>query len=65
MAKDRRLIVRMSAVETVLDKIAVYRIPTDHLHMRKFCAKRVPKNLCGAKSEPVGNLSGFAGYTRN
>ena len=45
MAKDRRLSVRMIAEETVLDKNAVHRILTDHLHMRKICAKLVPKNL--------------------
>jgi len=43
MAKDRRLSVRMIAEETGLDKSAVHRILTDHLHMRKICAKLVPK----------------------
>ena len=45
MAKDRQLSVRMIAEETVLDKNAVHRILTDHLHMGKICAKLVPKNL--------------------
>ena len=63
MAKDRRLSVRMIAEETGLNKNVVHRILTEHLHMRKICAKLVPK--CGAKSEPVGNLSEFAGKTRN
>jgi len=45
MATDRRLSVRMMAEETGLDKNAVHRILTDHLHMRKICAKVVPKNL--------------------
>jgi len=45
MAKDRRLSVRMIAEETVLDKNAVHRILTDHLHMRKICAKLVQINL--------------------
>jgi len=66
MAKDRRLSVRMIAEETVLDKNVIHRILTDHLHTRKSCAKLVPKNLSvEQKSEPVGNLSGFAGKTRN
>jgi len=66
MAKDRRLSVRMIAEETGLNKNAVHRILTKHLHMRKICAKLVPKNLSvEQKSEPVGNLSGFAGKTRN
>ena len=65
MAKDRGLSVRMIAEETGLNKNAVHWILTEHLHMRKICAKLVPKNLSGAKSEPVGNLSGFAGKTRN
>ena len=45
MAKERRLSVRMIAEETGLNKNAVHRIVTDHLHMRKICAKLVPKNL--------------------
>ena len=45
MAKDRRLSVRMTAEETGLNKNAVHRILTEHLHMRKICAKLVPKNL--------------------
>ena len=45
MAKDRRLSVRMIAEETGLDKNAVHRIITEHLHMRKICAKLVPKNF--------------------
>jgi len=44
MAKDRRLSVRMIAEETGFDKNAVHRILTDHLHMRKICAKLVPKS---------------------
>jgi len=45
MVKDCRLSVRMIAEKTGLDKCAVPRILTDHLHMRKICAKLVPKNL--------------------
>ena len=45
MAKDRRLSVRMIAEETSLNKNAVHRILTEHLHMRKICAQLVPKNL--------------------
>jgi len=45
MAKDRRLSVRMIAKETGLNKNAVRRTLTEHLHMRKICAKFVPKNL--------------------
>ena len=45
MAKDSRLSVRMIAEETGLNKNAVHRILTDNLHMRKICAKLVPKNL--------------------
>ena len=45
MAKDRRLSVTMIAVETGLDKNSVHRILTEHLHVRKICAKLVPKNL--------------------
>ena len=45
MAKDHRLNIRMIAEETGLNKNAVPRIPTEHLHMRKICAKLVPKNL--------------------
>jgi hypothetical protein len=45
MAKDRRLSVRMTAEETGLNKNAVHRILTEHLHMLKICANLVPKNL--------------------
>jgi len=45
MAEDRRLSVRMITEETDLDKSAFHRILKDHLHMRKICAKLVPKNL--------------------
>ena len=45
IAKDRRLSVRMIAEETGLNKNAVQRILTEHLHMRKICAKLVPINL--------------------
>jgi len=45
MAKDRLLSVRMIAEETGLNKNAVHRILTEHLHVQKICAKLVPKNL--------------------
>ena len=45
IAKDCRLSVRMIAEETGLNKNAVHRIVTEHLHMRKICSKLVPKNL--------------------
>ena len=45
MAKDRRFSVRMIGEEKGLDKNAVHRILTEHLHMRKICAKLEPKNL--------------------
>jgi len=45
MANDRQMSVRMIAEETGLDINAVHRILTDHLHMRKICAKLVTKNL--------------------
>ena len=43
--QDRRLSVRMIAEETDLNKNAVHRILIEHLHIRKICAKLVPKNL--------------------
>ena len=45
MVKDRRLSVRMIAEETGLNKNAVHGILTEHLHVRKICAKLVLKNL--------------------
>ena len=45
MVKDCRLSVRMIVEETGLDRNAVHRILTDHLYMRKICAKLVPENL--------------------
>ena len=67
MAKDRRLSVRMIAAETGLDKNAVHRIPTDRLYICKINTKLAPETCLWRKkkSEPVGNLSGFAGKTRN
>ena len=60
MAKDRRLRVRMIAEETGLNKNAVHRILTEHLHMRKnLCKISAEKLVCGAKSEPVGNVVGI------
>jgi hypothetical protein len=38
MAKGCRLSVRMIEEKMGLDKNAVHRILTDHLHMRKICA---------------------------
>jgi len=35
----------MIAEETGLDKNEVHTILTDHLHMRRICAKLVPENL--------------------
>ena len=45
MAKDRRLSVKMITEEMGLNKNALHRILTEHLHMQKICAKLVPKNL--------------------
>ena len=45
IAKHRRLRFRMIAEETGLNRNAVHRILTDHLFMRKICAKVVPKNI--------------------
>jgi len=35
----------MIAEETGMNKNAVHKILTEHLHVRKICAKLVPKNL--------------------
>ena len=43
--RDRRLNVRLNAEEVGLPKTDVHRIITEDLHMRKICAKLVPKNL--------------------
>ena len=42
---DRRLTVRMTAEELCLGKLSVYTILTEHLDMKKVCAKTVPKLL--------------------
>ena len=61
MARDRLLSVRLTAEETSFDK----KKNAVHLHTRKnLCKTSAEKLVCGAKSEPVGNLSGFAGKTR-
>ena len=51
MLKDHRMSVRMIAEEMGLDKNAVHRTLTDHLHMQKMCAKVVPKNLSVEQKE--------------
>ena len=43
--RDRRSKVRLSAEEVGLPKTDVHRINTEDLHMRKICAKLVPKNF--------------------
>jgi len=43
--RDRSLRVRLIAEELGLPKTDVHRIITEDLHMRKICAKLVPKNL--------------------
>jgi hypothetical protein len=43
--RDRRPSVRLIAEEVGLPKTDVYRIITEDVHMRKMCAKLVPKNL--------------------
>ena len=43
--RDRRLKVRLIAEQVELPKTDVHRIITEDLHMRKICAKLVPKNL--------------------
>ena len=65
MAKERRLSVRMIAEETGLNKNAAHIILTELAHAKNLCKIGAEKLVCGAKSEPVGNLSGFARKTRN
>jgi len=43
--RDRCLNVRLIAEEVGLPKTDIHRIITKDLHMRKICAKLVPKNL--------------------
>jgi len=43
--RDRRLNVHLISEEGVLSKMDIHRIITEDLHMRKICAKLVPKNL--------------------
>jgi len=43
--RDQRLNVWLIAEEVGLPKTEVHRIITEDLHMRKICAKLVPKNL--------------------
>ncbi|EZA47562.1 hypothetical protein X777_15674 [Ooceraea biroi] len=43
--RDRRMNVRMIAEEVGISKTIVHEIITEKLHMRKICAKLVPKNV--------------------
>jgi len=45
LARDRHLNVWLIAEDVGLPKTDVHRIITEDLHMRKICAKLVPKNL--------------------
>jgi len=49
--RDRLLNVRLIAEEVGLPKTDVYRIITEDLHMRKICAKLVPKNLSDEQND--------------
>jgi hypothetical protein len=56
----------MIGEEMGLDKNAVHRIMTENLNIRKKKKKNSAEIFaCEAKSEPVGNLAGFHGKTRN
>ena len=64
--KDRRLSVRMIAEEAGLNKNSVHRILTEYLHMRKICAKLVPKNLSvEQKANRLEICQDLLGKTRN
>src|ERR1700761_7807581 len=41
---DRRLTIRMMSDQLNLNSFTVHQILTEDLHMRKVCAKMVPKN---------------------
>jgi hypothetical protein len=56
VATDRRLTVRFVANELNMNKNAVHQILTDHLDMRKVCAKMVPKNLTDEQKENRQNI---------
>ena len=58
MLKDRRLSVRMIAEKTGLDSNAVHRILTNHLHMRKICAKLVSVEQKANRLEICQDLQG-------
>ena len=49
--RDGRLSVRLIAEDVGLPKTDVRRIITEDLHMRKICAKLVPKNLSDEQKE--------------
>jgi len=51
LVRDRRLNVRLIAEEVRLRKADVHRIITKDLHMRKICAKLVPKNLSDEQTD--------------
>jgi len=58
--RDRRLSVRLMEEEVGLPKTDVHRIITEDLHMRKICAKLVPKNLSDGFSETLGSCDKWA-----
>jgi hypothetical protein len=65
MAKHCQISVRIIVEEMGLDKNAVHRMLTDHAHATNLYKTSAGKFVCEAKSELIGNLSGFAGKARN
>ena len=51
MRENRRLTVRSIAEQVNIDKQTVMKILTEHLDMRKVCAKMVPKELTGEQKQ--------------
>jgi len=49
--ENRRLTVRSIAEQVNIDKQTVMKILTEHLDMRKVCAKMVPKELTGEQKQ--------------
>ena len=51
VCENRRLTVRSIAEQVNIDKQTVMKILTEHLDMRKVCAKMVPKELTGEQKQ--------------
>ena len=58
---DLRLTLRMSSEPLNLNRFIIHQILSEHLHMRKICAKVMPKNLSIKQKDMRQQVSSSSG----